>query len=144
MAIEPMAGYLGTVALSPVMRLLGLPQDNAVFPMMILLLVPSLVANYSDFKAEDILTPAGMQCLETYLALKGCNNVLFQAASVPNMLKPGWQDNIHVQKYQEIAANGGREIIGPLLVIQGADDPRVSAQSVTDAIHETVEMFLSA
>ena len=60
MATEPMAGYLGTIALSPVMRLLSLPQDNAVFPMLILLLIPSLVAKYTDFKAEAILTPAGM------------------------------------------------------------------------------------
>ena len=144
MAAEPMAGYSGTVALSPVMRLLNLAQDNAIFPMMILLLVPSLVANYPDFEAEDILTPAGIQCLDTYIMLKGCNNVLFQTASIPNMLKPGWQYNDHVQKYQDIAANGGREIRGPLLAIHGADDPIVSAQSVTDGVVETVKLFPSA
>ena len=144
MATRPMAGYLGTIALSPVMRLLSLPQDNAIFPMLILLLIPSLVAKYTDFKAEAILTPAGMQCLETYRMLQGCNNVLFQAATVPNMLKPGWQHNIHFQKYQELAANGGREISGPLLVVQGADDPVVSAQSVTDGVNETLKVFPSA
>lgn len=144
MAREPMVGHLGTVTLSPVTRLLSLPYDNAVFPMMVLLLVPSLVANGAGFKAEDVLTPAGMQCLKTYQMLEGCNNVLFQTASVPNMLTPGWQDNIHVQNYQESAANGGKETSGPLLVIQGADDPIISAQSVTDAVNDTVEMFPSA
>lgn len=141
MATKPMAGYLGTIALSPVMRLLSLPQDNTIFPMLILLLIPSLVSKYPDFKAEAILTPAGLQCLETYQMLQGCNNVLFQAATVPNMLKPDWQHNIHLQKYQELAANGGREISGPLLVIQGADDPVVSAQSVTDGVNETLNAF---
>lgn len=141
MATEPMIGYLGTVALSPVMRLLSLAQDTAVFPMLILLLVPSLVANFPDFEAEALLTPTGMQCLETYHTLQGCNNVLFQTASVPNMLQPGWQHNIHLHQYQEIAANGRRETRGPLLVIQGAEDPIVSAQSVTDGITETVKKF---
>lgn len=144
MAIEPMPGYLGTIALSPVIRLLSLPQDNAIFPMLILLLVPSLVAKYPDFKAEDILTPVGMQCLETYVTLQGCNNVLFQTACVPNMLKSGWQDNTHIQKYQAIAANSGREIRGPLLVIQGEDDPIVSVQSVTDGVTKTLEKFPSS
>lgn len=144
MAAEPMPGYLGTIALSPVMRLLSLPRDNATFPMLILLLVPSLAAKYPDFKAEDVLTPAGMQCLETYVTLQGCNNVLFQTASVPDLLKPDWQHNMHIQRYQEIAANGGREIRGPLLVIQGADDPVVTAQSVTDGVTETLRAFPSS
>ena len=141
MATEPMVGCLGTVALSPVLRLLNLAQDNAVFPMLILLLVPSLMANFPDFEAEAILTPPGMQCLQTYHTLQGCNNVLFQTASVPHMLRPGWQNNPHLQKYQSIAANGGQEIRGPMLVIQGADDPIVSAQSVTDGITKTLKLF---
>ena len=144
MATEPMVGYFGTVALSPVMRLLSLPQDSAIFPMLILLLIPGLVAKYPDFKAEEILTPAGIQRLETYQTLQGCNNVLFQTATVPDMLKHGWYHNTHIQRYQEIAVNGGREILGPLLVIQGADDPIVSAQSVTDGVNETLKAFPSA
>ena len=146
MVTEPMTGYLGTIALSPVTRLLNLPQDNTVFPMLILLLVPSLLAKYPDFEAENLLTPTGMQCLETYLALKGCNNVLFQtASSVPTkILQPDWQQNPHLQAYQELAANGGKEIRGPLLVIQGLDDPIVSAQSVTDGVTETLKIFPSS
>ena len=145
MAVEPMLAYLGTVALSPVMRLVKLSQDNTIFPMLILLLIPSLVAKYPDFVLSEILTPAGLQCLKTYLNLNGCNNVLFQvAASVPNMLQPNWHHNTHLQKYQELAANGGKPILGPLLVIQGADDPIVSAQSVTDGITETLALFPSA
>ncbi len=144
MVAEPMAGHLGTVALSPVTRLLSLPQDNDIFPMMVLLLVPSLVANYPGFEAKDILTPAGIQCLETYHLLKGANNVLFQVASVPHMLAPNWHHNIHVQRYQALAANGGKEIRNPLLVIHGSDDPFVSAQSVTDGVTETVRSFPAA
>ena len=144
MVTEPTAGYLGTIALSPVMRLLSLPQDNTVFPMLILLLVPSLVAKYPDFKAENLLTPTGMQCLETYLTLKGCNNVLFQTASAPNLLNPNWHQSPHLQNYQAIAANGGKPIRGPLLVIQGLDDPIVSAQSVTDGVTSTLKTFPSA
>ena len=143
MATKPMAGYLGTIALSPVMRLLSLPQDNAVFLMLILLLIPSLVAKYTDFKAEAVLT-RWVEMFGNLSDASGCNNVLFQAATVPNMLKAGWQHNIHFQKYQELAANGGREFKGPLLVIQGADDPVVSTQSVTDGVNETLQLFPSA
>lgn len=64
MATVPMIGYLGTIALSPVMRLHSLAQDTAVVPMLILLLVPSLIANFPDFETEALLTPTGMQCLE--------------------------------------------------------------------------------
>ena len=76
--------------------------------------------------------------------LQGCNNVLFQAAIVPNMLKSGWQQNIHLQKYQELAANGGRELSGPVLVIHGADDPVVSVQSVTEGVDEILKVFPAA
>lgn len=51
--------------------------------------------------------------------------------SVPNVLKSGWQDNIHFQKYRKMAANGGREISGPLLMIQGADDPEYGVYNLT-------------
>lgn len=115
MATKPMIGYLGTIALSPVMRLLSLAQDTAVFPMLILLLVPRLIANFPDLEAEALLTPIGMQCLENLPHAPRLQQRAIQTASVPNMLEPGWQHNIHLHQYQEIiAANGRREIRGLL------------------------------
>lgn len=144
LAVEPMAGHLGTIALHPVTRLLSLPLDGAVIPLLLLLLAPSLAAKYPGFKPEDIFSKEGEQSLDTYLALRGCNSVLFQLPSGPNTVKSGWQNNPYIQKYQEVAANGGKKISGPLLIIQGEDDPLISSQPVTDAVNETAKMFPSS
>ena len=137
---EPMAGHLGTIALSPVTQLLNLDLDSETMPILILLLTPSLTANYSNFKPEDILTAEGCQSLRTYLALNGCNNLLFQLATQkPNLLNLTWHTNTHIQQWQSLAASGGKPISGPLLVIQGQDDPIISTRSVTGAVNETVK-----
>ncbi len=140
---EPMDGHLGTIAVSPATRFLNLPATEPIIPKLILMMAPSLTANFPDFKPEQIFTPEGQQSLETYVALKGCNTVLFNIGST-NILKDGWQNNTSVQDYQEIAAVGGKRISGALLVIQGNVDPIVYPQSVTDAINKTLEVDPSA
>jgi pimeloyl-ACP methyl ester carboxylesterase len=140
---EPMDGHLGTVALSPVTRVLNLPATEAVIPQLLLMIAPSLIANFPSFKPEQIFTPEGQQSLETYVALKGCNTVLFNIQST-NILKDGWQNNTWVQEYQQVAAVGGKCISGAMLVIQGGIDPIVYPQSVTDAINETMKADPSA
>ena len=134
---EPMEGHLGTIALSPVTRVLNLPATEAVIPQLLLMIAPSLITNFPDFKPEQIFTPEGQQSLETYVALKGCNTVLFNIQST-DILKEGWQNNTSVQEYQNVAAVGGKPISGPMLVIQGGVDPIVYPQSVTDAVNETL------
>lgn len=140
---EPMDGHLGTIALSPVTRVLNLPATEAVIPLLLLMIAPSLITNFPGFKPEQIFTPEGQQSLETYVALKGCNTVLFNIRS-KNILKDGWQNNTSVKQYQEIAAVSGKRISGAMLVIQGGADPIIYPQSVTDAINETLEVDPSA
>jgi len=140
---EPMDGHLGTIALSPVTRVLNLPPTEAVVPLLLLMIAPSLIANYPGFEPDQIFTPEGQQSLETYVALKGCNTVLFNVPS-SSILKDGWQDNTSIQKYQEIAAVGGKRISGAMLIIQGGVDPIVYPQSVTDAIDQTLKADPSA
>ena len=140
---EPMDGHLGTIALSPVTRVLNLPATEAVIPQLLLMIAPSLIANFPGFKPEQIFTPEGQQSLEAYVALKGCNTVLFNIQST-NILKDGWQNNTWVQEYQKVAVVGGKRISGAMLVIQGGVDPIVYPQSVTDAVNETLEADPSA
>ena len=135
---EPMEGHLGTIALSPLTRLLNLPPTEAVIPQLLLMIAPSLIANFPGFKPEQIFTLQGQQSLETYVALKGCNTVLFNIQST-DILKDGWQNNTSIQKYQEMAEVGGRRISGAMLVIQGGVDPIVYPDSVTNAINETLK-----
>jgi pimeloyl-ACP methyl ester carboxylesterase len=137
---EPIAGHLGTVTLSPVTNMLKLPSDGPLLPALMLWLVPTLQTNYPPFKPEDIFTPDGLQSLKTLNELKGCSTVLYQVVK-PDILKPGWQNHTAVQRYIEVAANGGKEISGPMLVIQGGADPIIYAPTVEAAVHETVQKF---
>ncbi|MCJ1404088.1 hypothetical protein MMC11_007313 [Xylographa trunciseda] len=139
--LEPLDGHLGTIPLSPVTRLLSLPPSEAIFTDLIYLLAPGLQANYPDFTPSDILTPVGVQSVDTYLSLRGCNTVLYQQPEGTDILKPGWQNNSAIQKYEEVSTNGGQEISGPMLVIQGGADPVVYPPSVTNAVNETVAKF---
>lgn len=140
---EPMDGHLGTIALSPVTRVLNLPATDAVVPQLFLLIAPSLIVNFPGFKPEQIFTPEGQQSLETYIALKGCNTVLLNIPST-NSLKDGWQNNTSVQEYQKITGVSGKRISGAMLVIQGGVDPIIYPQSVTDAVNKTLEADPSA
>ncbi|KAL8786445.1 MAG: hypothetical protein Q9213_002761 [Squamulea squamosa] len=134
---KPMDGYLGTIALSPVTRVLDLPPTKAIIPQLLLMIAPSLLVHYPDFRIEQIFTTEGQRSLATYTTLKGCNTVLFNVPSA-GILKPGWQNNTSIQEWQEKAMAGGKPIRGPLLVIQGGADPIVYPPSVTNAVNHTV------
>ncbi|KAI4140988.1 MAG: hypothetical protein L6R39_005557 [Caloplaca ligustica] len=140
---EPIDGHLGTIALSPVTRVLNLPTTEAVIPQLLLMIAPSLMANHPGFRPEQIFTSEGQQSLETYVALKGCNTVLFNIQA-KDILKDGWQNNPSIQDHQRIAEVGGKPVRGPMLIIQGEIDPIVSPPSVTDAIERTVKADPSA
>ena len=140
---EPMEGHLGTVALSPVTRFLDHSANASIIPLLLIMIAPSLIANYPEFSPGQIFTPEGQQSLETYIALKGCNTVLYNLP-LTNILKEGWQDNASIQEYQKTVGIGGRPISGAMLVITGAVDPSVFPQTVTDAVNRLVDANPSA
>ncbi|KAL8788745.1 MAG: hypothetical protein Q9195_007152 [Heterodermia aff. obscurata] len=140
---EPMEGYLGTVTISPVTRFLDLATNPSIIPVLLLMIAPALISSYPDFSPGQIFTPEGQKSLDTYIALKGCNTVLFNLP-LKDILKEGWQENAWVQAYQKTAEIGGRPIRGPMLVITGAPDPTVLPQTVTDAVNQLVNANSSA
>ena len=142
-AKEPMIGHLGTIALSPFTRLLDLPLDEPIIPAILLFLAPNLETNYGPFAPEDIFTPKGIQSLQDLTQLHGCTTIIYQLVG-PDLLKPGWQNNSSVQKYQSVAANGGKEVGGPFLVIQGGADPIIHPPTVEAAINNTAQKFPNA
>lgn len=143
LSYEPMTGHLGTVVLHPVLRLLSLPLDNPSIPLLLMLLAPSLIAKFPDFKPMEVFTLEGMQNIDVFRTLKGCSTVLFQLPSDSSILKPGWHENDTIQQYQKSAATGGKRFEGPLLVIQGGEDPIVPSNTTTEAVNETAKMFPS-
>ena len=142
-AKEPMTGHLGTIALSPFTKVLDLPPEEAIIPAILLFLIPNLEANYAPFAPEDILTPKGVQSLQDLTQLHGCTTVIYQLVG-PDILKPGWQNNSSVQKYQSVAANGGKAIGGPFLIIQGGADPIIHPPTVEAAVNDTAQNFPDA
>ena len=57
------------------------------------------------------------------------------------LLKPGWKENQHFLEHQSLTSNGGKPIKGPLLVIHGDADPRLSYETVERAVQKMAEMF---
>ena len=141
---EPMTGHLGTVVLHPVLRLLSLPLDIPVIPLLLILLAPSLIAKFPDFKPSEVFTPEGMQNLDVFRTLKGCTTLLFQLPSGVSILKSGWHENETIQQYQKSADTGRKAFEGPLLVIQGGDDPIIPHNTTTEAVNDTAKMLPSA
>ena len=137
---ETLPTHLGTIAMSPLTRILSLPRDGWVIPILVVMLVPGLQQRFHDFKPEDVLTEKGVQTLQTYKALNGCNTLLFQLPSGHDLLRSDWQSNPHIQKYQQTAFTGQKKISGPLLVIHGDSDSIVSIESVTDAVQGTAKI----
>lgn len=88
-AEEPMAGYLGTVALSPFTRFLDLPPEEPIIPAILLFLITNLETNYAPFIPDEILTPKGIQSLRDLTDLHGCTTVTYQLLG-PDIMKPGW------------------------------------------------------
>ena len=137
---EPIAGHLGTVVLSPLTRMLSLPPEEPIIPFLLLFLAPTLAVNYGPFEPSDIFTSTGMKSLETLTNLRGCSTVMYQIVSA-DTLKSGWQNNPAVMRYQAANVNGGKEIGGPLPVIQGGDDPIIYTPPVENAVNQTIAEF---
>ncbi|KAL9629498.1 MAG: hypothetical protein Q9164_006856 [Protoblastenia rupestris] len=140
---EPLEGYLGTVALSPIIRMLDLPPHEAIIPFLLIYLTPTLQRNYGDFHPEDIFTPRGMESLQALYQLNACSTVIYQLIG-PDLLKEGWQNNTAIQEYQKVGGNGGKELEGPMLVIQGGSDPIIHTPTVEAAIKETMQNYPSS
>ena len=140
LATEPLTGHLGTVALCPATRLFDLPPEEPIIPLVLINLVPNLRATYPEFKPEDIFTSQGLQSLQTATELQGCSTVIYQLIG-PDSLKPGWQNNTSIQKFEQSSVNGGQEISGPMLIIQGGADPVVQTPNVEAAIKNTITKF---
>lgn len=136
---KPLSTHLGTIAMSPLTRLLSLPQSSSILPLLVIMLVPGMQQRFPAFQPEDVLTAKGIETLQTYRALGGCNTLLFQLPTDHEVLRPDWRFNPHIQEYQDIAVTGGKKISGPLLVIHGDSDTIVTLPPVTDAVKATAE-----
>ena len=137
---QPVDGYLGTVAASP---LTDIPMQYAITPdaEWPFELVPGLSSTVPDFDVSDFLTRKGVRYYSLLSEIGGCNSAYLQLCYQPGVVKSGWENTPAMQEYQDLIGNGGRPISGPLLVVQGTGDVVVSANLTTHFVNETCALY---
>ena len=144
-AIKPVKGYLGSIALSPVTDILELPPtDNPLIPILGAFMAPGIQTVFPQFEPREIFTDAGWERWQMYSQAGGCNPVAVELLAGIQLLNDDWRSNTYLQQYIQLTLNGGKEIGGPLLVIQGEADPNMNVTTTTSAVNKLVQAFPDA
>ena len=138
-AIQPVSGYLGAVAVSPVTSLLDLPEP--LLSVLNTAICPGMASTFPDFQIADILTKKGEERLAVITASKANMWSSLALLLEADLLHPDWKENHHRREYHYMTSNGGKPIGGPLLVFHGETDDKLSASVTAAAIDETAMKF---
>ena len=140
---KPITGYLGGVAISPATTFINQPE-----PLLSIIgaaIGPGLASTFPDIKFEDVRTDNGQQGRaavdQTGAGIASGVALLMGTDGGAGLMKPNWVENPLVHKYQAMISNGGKEIAGPLLVVHGEADDRLSAAVTTAAVEKTADAF---
>ena len=144
-ASNPVKGYLGSIALSPVTDVLELPPtDNPLIPILGAFMAPAIQSVYPEFQPKDIFTDLGWQRFQLYQKAGSCVPVATQLMVGFQLLVDDWMSNPYIRKYVDLTLNGGRKIGRPLLVIQGEDDPNMNFTTTTNAVNKLAQAYPSS
>ncbi|KAJ4290878.1 hypothetical protein N0V90_010074 [Kalmusia sp. IMI 367209] len=138
MHTHPMQGYLGVIPISPVTNILSEPM-----PMRGILAAGSLwgMQNiFPDFDMNCILSDEGKERMKADKDLGGNVGITKFLYFGTELFVPGWEENEHVKRFNELVHGGGRPIAGPMLLIQGETDPLISFPVVKAAAEETAKV----
>ncbi|KAL9057717.1 MAG: hypothetical protein Q9162_002191 [Coniocarpon cinnabarinum] len=141
---EPVSGYLGAVAASPLTDYSHYSTANLSASGSWLVMAAQTVASiFPEFVTSEWLTPAGEKALKLYNDLSGCQSMRQTLLQGTNTVyaKPMWNESWFFNAFNELIANGGRRVAGPMLVLQGTDDPSVSYEVTTASVNATCETF---
>ncbi|KAI9845502.1 MAG: hypothetical protein M1837_004841 [Sclerophora amabilis] len=139
-AVDPVDGYLGSIAGSPLTSFLELEVAGPVFDSLAFLAAPGLSSVFPEFQLADFLLPAGQGRLALASEIQGCQSVtsvLFGSG----LAQPEWSQSVYAKALDKLVLNGGREIGGPMLVIQGEDDPLIPFPVTTSAVDKTCDLY---
>lgn len=141
-AQRPVDGYLGTVALSPITKIVDQAVIfGAAIAEAVVLVAREIPTIFPQFKVSDILTPAGVQRLNLLSEVQGCNSPAMELFQESGLFQPNWPQNPYVQAFQNLTANGNHAVAGPMLVIQGEADNLVPLQLTTEAIDKVCKDY---
>ncbi|KAL8768741.1 MAG: hypothetical protein Q9209_005159 [Squamulea sp. 1 TL-2023] len=149
----PVAGYLGAVVISPLTNFieilqvgfapLGVETALAIAAAGIALAMHGIRTVFPNFDVREILTSAGISRLDILERVQGCNSVaaaLFTSETTPT-IQPNVLDNSYVNVFQDLVTVGGKNITGPMLVLQGTGDTSIPANITTKYVNLTNEKF---
>ena len=111
-ADNPIPGYLGTIAVSPVTRVIDEPGE--FLPVLVAAICPRLASAFSDFEPRDVPTPECQNRLKTMERMDAGVSSGIALLLGGDLLKPNWRQNLHLQQYQSLTSNGGKAFGDPL------------------------------
>ena len=138
----PLDNFLGAVAISPTTS--ALDQPEPLRSVLLAAICPGLAAAFPEFAPADLLTTEGQQILQLIEESGAGMASGLALLHGQNTLRPDWAENKHLQAYHALVSNGGKKIQGPLLVIHGEKDDRISATVALDAANQTAEQHPSS
>ncbi|TVY28860.1 hypothetical protein LHYA1_G002118 [Lachnellula hyalina] len=143
-AVEPVAGYLGAVAIAPVTTMTDRKMPPLTLSAFGFLIAQGMENIFPEFNRADILTDEAVTSLGIIQQTGGCSATVASLIHGTKATKPRWTENSFVQKFEELVKVGGKEISGPLLVIHGDNDFIIHMDLTTSAVEATAQKFPAA
>lgn len=140
-AREPVEGYLGSVAISPVTNASAV--TTGAKDALGVGISPGAASINPGFNISDIFTSEGLAAFDVMFDVGGCSavlNALFLSGG-PSPVKSDWRSNPAMQEYQKEILTGGKKLGGPLLVIRGDDDELLQPNLTDFWVQKTIDMF---
>jgi pimeloyl-ACP methyl ester carboxylesterase len=144
LAKEPVAGYLGTIAGSPLTSLIALVDlvvelgiDNSVIGSFLAKFATGISAIFPTFQLSDWLTEEGIGLTKVMQGLQGCQAVALELLASETIQRDDWNETWYLPAFEALTQSGGKEFAGPMLVLQGSIDEAVPAVLTTAAVNET-------
>lgn len=134
-ATRTVEGLIGCVPISPTTCILNEtePFRTIIFAAM----CPGMKVVLPDVDLATILTPEGLRRTDIVYSTGAGLAAALAIIAGADLMQPNWMDNKYVQEYQGLVATGGKAIGCPMLIVQGEDDPRISAEVVKAAAKKT-------
>jgi pimeloyl-ACP methyl ester carboxylesterase len=148
-AVRPVKGYLGAVAGSPITNATALALATQAVMYEGFLFAESVRSVFPSFDVSVMATAAGKGYVQLTKKLQACNSVILEllnaAVASGSALSPAnWPSDPTVQAWTRIASSGGKNIAGPLLVLQGLADTTVPEIVTTAAVEATRTVYPNA
>ncbi|KAG8531794.1 uncharacterized protein KY384_003430 [Bacidia gigantensis] len=145
---EAMEGYLGAIPIAPLTDCLDYEERGdrrneivAMYAARTAEMVYGKERTGEGFSArKEIFTEEGWRRLELELDHGVFIAVLVELLKGPGMLREGWRENETLKRFVRETKVGAREVRGPMLIVQGEEDPVIQVETTARAVEEMVRL----